>query len=506
VTAVGMKGGGLYENLSNKAQDAADAATLALATQAERTTMQGMMIPDSVIDWYQGVRSSWGYGPPSTPTQFAMFVFILGAVIAALISFIFYLLKYSFSVLKKGTFGRGKRMSNFEWFVFFALIITFIFCIFYFLLIPYLDGFKNPPPVEPFQTAPAPPAESTAPPSSLSLLNVQPLAVKQIGYVGPKEVGGSFDKTNASGIVSALKTGVRFFVFQIDYLTRNSKKTLFDPVNTPTLLYRDSSGKLVSQNGLSISSAAESLASYAFNSSINSSSQPLILYLHFVRTPNPLTEPTKYLDFLSKVAIALGPLRKNMTNTTPEGAFQRQQYESILLRSPLTNFNKKVIIMTNADTTLFRNPAIKKYELAADLDYMSNIRVYLDSTSDRLGITEPKTGGPPAAVIASYERLNRMSSNDMMNFAKAGRERFVIAIPQQIGNPSADDIKGALSTMGVNVLPLNMFGEDYASIKSKVSIWNGEPLNKLKPMMLMSQNPIITGAEKATGTVTGPGP
>jgi hypothetical protein len=352
------------------------------------------------------------------------------------------------------------------------------------------EGFQISPTDSPATDTPS----ATAPPSSLTLLNVQPLAVKQIGYVGPNENGGSFDRTNASGIVSALKTGVRFFTFQIDHLTVANDKTMFDPINTPTLVYRDDSGKLISTNGLSIASAAESLASYAFNPSVNSSSDPLILYLHFVNTPNALTNPTDYLDFLSKVAVALGPLVPHMTNTTPEGAFQRQQYESVLLRSPLSNFNKKVIIMTNADTTLFRNNAVKQYELTEDLDYMSNIRVYLDSSSDTLGITETKSGGPANAFVVSYERLKAMTSSDRMSFAKAGRERFVIAMPKQVGNPSVADINEALNILGVNVVPLNMFGETYDSIKSKVSIWKGEPLNKLKPMMLISQNPNIVGA------------
>jgi hypothetical protein len=493
-----MEGGSILSTITGKLEDARDAAALSAATLAEKTTMQSMMIPDSVIGWYQTERAALGFGPPSTPTQFAIFLFIMGAIMSYCIRYVMYICMYLFSILTRGTFGMGRGMTTFQWIVFLGLVLVILYTVFKYLVIPYLDGFQNVPSAEGFQvTPPATSPSKTAPPSSLTLLNVQPLAVKQIGYVGPKEDGGSFDTVNASGIISALKTGVRFFVFQIDFLTRVNSKSKFDPINTPTLIYRNNSGKLVSQNGLSISSAAENLASYAFNQSINSSSEPLILYLHFVNTPNALTDPTGYLEFLSKVAVALGPLGSYMTNTTPEGSFQRQQYEAILLRSPLSTFNKKVIIMTNADTTLFRNKSVKQYELSADLDYMSNVRVYLENSSDKLGITETKSGAPPHAIVVSYERLAAMSSSDKMNFAKGGRERFVIAMPPQIGNPSVADIRGALDTLGVNVLPLNMFGESYDSIKSKVSVWNGEPLQKLKPVMLLSQNPNILGAERS---------
>lgn len=499
-----MFGGGLIDSITDKATAAAEAAKLAAANQAEKSTMQGMLIPDGLIDWYQAYRASWGYGPPSSPSQFAIFVFLLGALIAGFIGLIFYGLKYQYNVFKKATVGKGKNMSRAEWAVLILTILVLLYLLMAYFIIPLLDGFKNPPNAEGFQAtdnstvaSPPPSTDSSVDTqtSSRILLNMQPLAVKQIGYIGPKELKGSFDRENSSGIISALKSGVRFFTFQIDYLTKNTSKGDFDPENMPTLVYRDNSGKLVSKNGLSISMAAQALASYAFNASINSSTEPLILYLHFVKTPNALIDPTAYLEFLSKVAVGLQPLLPHMTNTTSEGSFQRQQYESILLRTPFSTFSRKVIVLTNADTTLFRNPAVKKYDQSADLDYMSNIRVYLDSTNDTLGITEAKSGAPPNAIIVSHDRLRSMNATEAASFAKAGRERFVIVMPKQIENPSKEEITTALTTLGVNIIPLNMFDEN---IKSKIAVWNSEPLNKLKPMMLLSQKPNVTGAGATT--------
>jgi hypothetical protein len=182
-----------------------------------------------------------------------------------------------------------------------------------------------------------------------------------------------------------------------------------------------------------------------------------------------------------------------MSGITAEGAFQRQEAESALLHAPLSAFSQKVILMTNADTSLFRNPAIGTYELKADLDYMTNVRVYLDNSADVLGVTEMRSNGIANAVVVSLKRLQGLSPTEALTFAKANRERFVIALPSQIGNPSAEEITTALTTLGVNVLPMNMFGETATSLKTKVSIWNGDPFTKLKPIMLLSQKPNVVG-------------
>ena len=316
------------------------------------------------------------------------------------------------------------------------------------------------------------------------------LGVKQAAYVGPNENGGSFDPS--VGIQSALTSGVRFFVFQIGYLEVKKDSKKFDEPYMPTLLYRDENGVLISSNGANIGEVAKSLASRAFVPSLPSGSQPLLIYLHFERTPNSLREPEKYVKFLSSVAQLLEPLHEYMIGVMPDGNFKRQQSESLLLKTPISTFEKKVIYLSNADTTIFRS--LKKLGLDSidqkyDLDYMVNLRVYLENSSDSMGITTaPLDGVVPNAVIIPFKRLAGFSDAEQDKFALKGKSRFTIALPSQIGNPSLDSLVTAIKNSNVNCIPLNLFGESIDSLKGKFKVWGNEPFYTIKSANYMASN------------------
>jgi hypothetical protein len=139
-------------------------------------------------------------------------------------------------------------------------------------------------------------AEGPTNSEQVTLVNIQPVSVKQAGYVGPTERGGEFE-TDIT-FINAIREGVRFFVLQIDYLEKAPGGSGFDPINVPTLLYRDDNGALISKNGASIADIAKQLSTYAFNTDFPSNTQPLIVYLHFVRTPDLISTPDKYLKYM----------------------------------------------------------------------------------------------------------------------------------------------------------------------------------------------------------------
>ena len=315
-----------------------------------------------------------------------------------------------------------------------------------------------------------------------SLINLQTLAVKQAAYVGPSEDGGLFD--TSIGIQSALTSGVRVFVLQISYLEVKKDSTKFDEPYMPTLLYRNNIGELISANGANIGEVAKSLANAAFAPSLLSGSQPLILYLHFERTPNSLREPEKYVKFLSSVAQLLAPLQDHMVGVMPEGNFKRQQNESILLNTPISTFEKKVIVLSNADTSIFRSLktlGMESIDQKFDLDYMVNLRVYLENSSDSLGITSaPLDGSIPKAVIIPFRRLDGLSNADQDKFAIKGKTRFTIAMPSQGGNPSVEAITEIITKCSVNCVPLNLFGEPVDTLKGKFKVWGNEPFYTIK--------------------------
>ena len=357
---------------------------------------------------------------------------------------------------------------------------------------------EEEPDAEPFVDKTAV-AEATDDAEQVTLVNIQPVSVKQAGYVGPTEKDGEFETDRS--IIEATRAGVRFFVLQIDYLEKSLGED-FDPVKTPTLLYRNDSGTLISKNGASIADLAKQLSTYAFNTDFPSHTQPVILYLHFIRTPDALANPDKYLAYLKSVAEALAPIQPYVLNKYETTDFTRQKNERILLYSPLSNFEGKVLLWTNADTSIFRNTAklsMAAPPLAQDLDYMTCMRVYLDDENDTFGITSVAHEGTAYAVIVPFKRLAAMkerrgeTNKERQDFAMKGKTRFVIAMPGQTEETKQKDIQRVMKNAGVNTVPINLFGKTSQEILPQINSWEGQPLLRMKPAMLQSSKAAVVG-------------
>jgi hypothetical protein len=77
------------------------------------------------------------------------------------------------------------------------------------------------------------------------VLNLQPLAIKDTGFLGPYPKG-SYKEDIATANV--LKAGCRFLTLQIDYTDLKMDLSLFEVPGVPTLLIRGPDGKLLSKN------------------------------------------------------------------------------------------------------------------------------------------------------------------------------------------------------------------------------------------------------------------
>lgn len=304
-------------------------------------------------------------------------------------------------------------------------------------------------------------------PEQYSMVNIQPLAIKQIGYIGPVN-DGQFDEQ--TGTTQALRAGFRSFVFQIDYLNREPE--------IPVLVYRNDNITLISKNTGSIAKVAEAIANLAFRPEVPKYTEPVVIYLHFLRAPkdDPTADTSEYMLFLSKVAKALAPLAPQHLNMTPNGAFRRQMQESSLLTTPFSSFNHgQVIILSNADTTNFRThkPPINPAE---DLDYWVNMRVYMSTSVDTvgsLGVTvAPPKGITPAAIVVSLPKLLALSQKEIDAFIAETKYQFVIAIPSQKDNPTSDELNTSLNKLGLNMIPLDIFSHDIQEVKTLVGLYN----------------------------------
>lgn len=342
-------------------------------------------------------------------------------------------------------------------------------------------------------------AEAPTNSEQVTLVNIQPVSIKQTGYAGPTEKGGSFE-TDVT-IINAIREGVRFFVLQIDYLEKAPGGSGFEPINVPTLLYRDDSGALISKNGASITDIAKQMSTYAFNNDFPSNTQPLILYLHFVRTPNLIAKPDKYMKFLMDVATALAPIQPLILDKHDSTDFTRQKNERVLLHSPLKNFERKILLWTNADTSVFRSAeklSIAPIAFNQDLDYMTCMRVYLDDSNDVLGVTTVAADAA-YAVIVPFKRFKRMKdkkgapNKEKHDFAMKGKSRFVIAMPGQMEEVKQTDIDNLLKTAGVNTVPMNLFGKSVQDVKPQLTLWGEKTFFRMKPVLIQSTKAAVAG-------------
>ena len=310
-------------------------------------------------------------------------------------------------------------------------------------------------------------------PNTLPLLHLQPMTIKQAGFLGPLPYG-AFDITNATG--QALRSGFRSFTLQIDFLDRKRDPTKYADVGMPTLLYRGDDGSLISSNSGSIGEVAKTIAALAFRPEVPNYTQPIVLYLHILRAPSRVKQEDEYLSFLSKIAQQLNPLAPNHLGMSPLGVFHRQKNEEALINTPLSSFEGNVIVLCNADTTPFRSSSLStNYPPANDLDYWVNMRVYLNSEFDVFGLAQtPPATVKPNAIVVGFGALLAMSTQRSDTFTSKAKNQFVIAMPSALSNPTYKDLNAGLA-LGVNMIPLDIFSDKLENVKNLVDAYSNMP-------------------------------
>lgn len=295
-------------------------------------------------------------------------------------------------------------------------------------------------------------------------LNLQPLSIKDTGFLGPYP-SGKFNEDVATANV--LKAGCRFLTLQIDYTDVKMDLSLYEAPSLPTLLVRGPDGTLRSGNSGSIKSVVDTIANMAFNQIVPQNTAAVILYLHIVRAPNPLTAQEKYLRFLSKIAEELNSIAPFHLGLESLGNFTRQKMADEILTMPMNSLDGKIIIMCNADTSAFRDTTLNRtlYPPSKDLDFWVNMRVFLDDPGDMNGVTVlADPSAPPSVVLVDLKRVVSMSAMNKTAFATKGKKRYVIAMGDRATNPNSVVLSSALNQLGINAIPIDIFTDSDTSI------------------------------------------
>ena len=305
-------------------------------------------------------------------------------------------------------------------------------------------------------------------PEEQMLINFHVLGCSLTGYLGPMN-GGFFDADIA--VQYAVKAGCRAFVLDIDFVEQcmSCDQTTYNPylvVRKGTGAGNENSDYLVNWNGdlckninqTTVDGVCTAINRYAFsNQSCQNSTDPVIIVLNFLRMPD-LTDrcSLKNLNYYSQVAKALQVFGTRLYQQAANGNYFRQLQPDQLLLNKITDYNGKVLIFNNADTTGF-DPSIcnnvPKYEPKDDLNYYTNLQLHY--SMKQLGVTDNNTGN--GILDSADEYLNippRESAVSKLNTTN----KWTICLPSNPLKPvSESTFTSITNTFGVHCVPITLF-------------------------------------------------
>jgi hypothetical protein len=341
-------------------------------------------------------------------------------------------------------------------------------------------------------------AKNVMPEAHQSLINFHSLGCRYTGYIGPMNEG-YWDPDIA--VQMAVNAGCRVFVLEIDYIDECNGETV---KYFPRIVVRDAQNKLRmkynsnrpfcnSPQHSNIRDVCDKINFYAFSSSCQNASDPVIIVLYFLRQPPGSYKSKTVLDYFSNVAKALSPFQNRLiTNEIDGGTFYRQKQEGKLLLNKITDYNGKVLIFSNANTLGFRES--QTYSPNEDLDFLTNLR--LQYTQTKLGVTESGTGAP-FGILETAEDYVIIPSDRAEDVIDNTKFRWTICFSKDPSISVTKEVYDKItSTYGVHCVPTLLFDTTNNKymfsdklFKTYSFIPKPEPLRYIKPPVIIPAEP-----------------
>ena len=329
-----------------------------------------------------------------------------------------------------------------------------------------------------------------------NFVNFYSLGCRYTGYIGPMN-DGYFDADIA--VQNSVNAGCRTFVLDIDYINDCKGENI---QYYPRLVVRDIQGKLImnyksdlptcnSARHSNLKDVCDKINFYAFSEACQNRSDPVIIVLYFQRQPPGSYKSKPVLDYYSNVAKCLASFQDRfIENELDGGTFFRQKQEGRLLINKITDYNGKVLIFSNANTSGFRETQI--YSPMDDLDFLVNLR--LSYTQTKLGVTENDSGAL-FGILETAEDYMIIPSTRTDEVAENMKLKWSICLSQDPTKPvSADTFYTITNAFGINCVPISIFDNANSfmftdnTFKTYSFIPKAERLRYEKP-------PVVTPAE-----------
>ena len=258
-------------------------------------------------------------------------------------------------------------------------------------------------------------SESMPPEDERALLNFAVLGCRVTGYLGPR-MNGVFSEERA--VEAAIQMGCRLLVLDIDYLDSRPSR--------PVLVCRDDVGNLLSNNTGSISKVAASIIAYT-RKQRGAGTDPILVLLNIHRLPGTQPKGRQALQFMSEIARQLAPMYQYLLRSIEEGDAQQQRLQDILFKLPITRFENQVILLTNVDTSGFRDRD-EEFEPQRDLDLLVNARVFTNEDKALKNFQFPDASVPAAAVANTWSYYTTIPPANYTSEIEKTRNTFSIAM------------------------------------------------------------------------------
>ena len=306
---------------------------------------------------------------------------------------------------------------------------------------------------------------------STAMVNFRPLTVRLAGYLGGQQsiTNGVFEM--GTGISQALNLGARAFVFDIDYLDKYPCQ--------PAVIFRDASGIKRSLNTGSIKNGMQQIATRAFE---NDNLDPVLIILYLRRVPK---HPNQKARFFEKIAISLDPLSPYHLGQTQDGNFHSCQSESNLFTTPIVNFQKKIIVMTNYDTTKLEGAKNPKNSL----NWWTNARIWQHPSglSNTLGsVTSAAPTSPSAyAQVGDLTQFLGVGPNSAdsggprptYEFQSSTQNKFTIALAPPERPITVNELSRLINVLGVQCVPLDVIALGLLNTHANTLQWKSQAVN-----------------------------
>jgi hypothetical protein len=340
--------------------------------------------------------------------------------------------------------------------------------------------------------------QNVMPEAEQCFVNFYSLGCRYTGYIGPMNEG-YFDPDLA--IQLAVNAGCRTFILEVDYLDECKGESV---KYFPRLVVRDAQNKLRikynsnlplcnSPTQSNIRDVCEKINYYAFASGCQNASDPVVIVLYFLRQPPGSYKSKTVLDYYSNVAKALSPFQNRLLNNELDGGtYYRQSQEGRLLINNIKEYSGKVLIVSNANTTGFRESQL--YSPNEDLDFLTNLRLMY--TQSKLGVTETGTTAP-FGILETAEDFMVVPPDRTDEVAEATKLRWTVCFSQDPSLSVTPEIYNKItSTFGIHCVPVLLFdtkNNEYMftdkTFKTYSFIPKPEPLRYIKPPVVIPAEP-----------------